>query len=496
MANDKPSIKDLANRLYGSFYKLNMRLLKQSEKKAAKLSCVDVFDFYITSNALSLLKDIYFDLNRSLGFVLNARCILEGIALKHYCSNNDDQLLPELLKKQRAILEYRCYNSFDGIKDLIVVPERIEADYRDAVQFYLDSLAENRNYSEASIRRIIDSQIPFLCEDYAKLYGILSQMVHPSLNDTFLNDDLLQSTAFVFELLMAEYSEIQSSPHDLEYYCKISMSTPVPLRLQQLTKNEFERLNVIADTLASVFENQYISCSLKAIAIIRTEMMIDMVLGLREQTKSKWKILLDLYAVFFEVAIVRKSDPGLMELLRLHNEAQFDRNLKREPNTDEAYKAYLSAFHSGVDKDSFDRAFKNVVGYLINEHGQCKSLSRLVRDFVSHFDKAPDNNVQYEINYMNYLESQLLSHANGYLWFANGGAWNDVYGLINCSNSGLLLLLNGILEGLKPTVNDQNRKVLKPVVNHLRNAIKDISQSAVEVAQLLLTPAVSINNLQ
>ena len=39
MGNDKPSIKDLSNRLYGSFYKLNMKLLKKSEKKAGKLNC-------------------------------------------------------------------------------------------------------------------------------------------------------------------------------------------------------------------------------------------------------------------------------------------------------------------------------------------------------------------------------------------------------------------------------------------------------------------------
>ena len=511
MGNDKPSIKDLSNRLYGSFYKLNMKLLKKSEKKAAKLSCADIFDFYITSNALSFLKDIYFDLYRSLGFVMNARCILEGLALKYYCSDKDDPLLSELLKKQRAILEYKCYNSFDGIKELIVAPEKIEADYQDAVQFYRDTLSANRHLSDASIRRIIDSQIPFICdpytnyrkligeqlgEDYAKLYGLLSQMVHPSLNDTFLNNDLLKSTGFVFELLISEYSEIQNSQHDLEYYCNISMSTPVPLRLQQLAKNEYDKLNSIADAFNSLGENRFISHSLRTIAIIRTEMMIDTVLGLREQTKSKWKILLDLYAVFFEVVIVKKCDSGLMELLRLHNQTQFERNIKLDYDTNEAYSLYISIYPSGVEKDSFDKTFNNVTGYLINVRGQCPSLSKLVRDFSSHFDKNPENSVQYEINYMNYLESQLLSHANGYLWFANSGAWNDVYGLINSSNFGLLLLLNGILEGLKPTVNDQSRKALKPIVNLLRNAIKDISQSAAEEAQLLLIPTVGINNLQ
>ena len=27
--------------------------------------------------------------------------------------------------------------------------------------------------------------------------------------------------------------------------------------------------------------------------------------------------------------------------------------------------------------------------------------------------------------YLDYMESQMLSHANGYMWFANRGAFND-----------------------------------------------------------------------
>lgn len=31
---------------------------------------------------------------------------------------------------------------------------------------------------------------------------------------------------------------------------------------------------------------------------------------------------------------------------------------------------------------------------------------------------------------LDYVESQMLSHANGYMWYANRGAWGDVNNII------------------------------------------------------------------
>ena len=148
----------------------------------------------------------------------------------------------------------------------------------------------------------------------------------------------------------------------------------------------------------------------------------------------------------------------MLELLGLHTQIQLQRNLGNEISTERAFEVYRSIYAIEVDKESFDKSFLTVTGYTIDDNGHAKSLSRLVRDFSSQFEKDTNNTVLYEIYYMNYLESQLLSHANGYLWFANQGAWNDIHGLINGSNNGLSLLLNGILEIVKDKVSDQNRK--------------------------------------
>ena len=503
-------IKDQVSVLYGKIYKQNMRLLKKSENKGVVIDCAEVFDFYTTSHALSFLKDIYFDLTRSLGFVLNARCILEGIALKRLCKGKSDSVYSELLKRQKAILEYRCYHSFDEIKEYIVVPEIIEADYREASQYYKDTLGHEFGYSEKHIKSTIDSQIPFICEprnnyrkiigellgeDYAKLYGLLSQMVHPSSNSIYRNNTLLEATKFVLEILLHEYEGIASGNHDLNYYCGISMTMPVPKRLQELMLSETSELFDLSNAIESGYGSNYISDSLRSICLIRSEMMLDIIMGFREQAKSKWKILLDIYAVFYEVIFVNHSDSSLIKLIDIHGDIQLSRNLHSEFSTDEAYSVYSSRFPNGADKVTFDSGFQTNIGYLVDVFGKSPSLTRIVKDFVRLFVSNTDNKLLQQVDYMNYLESQLLSHANGYLWFANSGAWNDIYGMWDGANNGLLLLMDSILQQFKDYSRNNEPALYKPLINLTRNGRKRLYDIAKEESGLFLIPAQSINDL-
>ena len=94
---------------------------------------MDIVDFHITSNALSLLKNLYHGYQDSIGSLQNVRCIIEGIALKKMYSAGDistEQI--ELLQKQVFLIEYNEYNKFDLI-DKILIPEKLERDYKEAV---------------------------------------------------------------------------------------------------------------------------------------------------------------------------------------------------------------------------------------------------------------------------------------------------------------------------------------------------------------------------
>ena len=491
--------KEQVNVLYGKIYKQNMRLLKKSENEGTEIDCADVFDFYTTSHALSFLKDIYFDLSSSLGFVLNARCILEGIALKRFSKSKNDGIYTELLKRQKAILEYRCYHSFDEIKEYIVVPEIIDADYREASQYFMDALTLKFGYREKFIKSIIDSQIPFigeqLGEDYAKLYGLLSQMVHPSSNSTYRNNTLLESTEFVLELLLREYEGIATGKHDLKYYCGISMVSTVPIRLHKLMSGERSELFNLASAIESDYDSNYIADSIRSICLLRSEMIFDIIMGIREQAKSKWKILLDIYAVFYEVLFVNHSDSNLIKMIDIHWKIQLNRNLHSEFSIDEAYSVYCTRFTDGVDKNPFDDGFKTIIGYLIDESGKSPSLTKVVKNFVKLFDSKSENKLFQQIYYMNYLESQLLSHANGYLWFANGGAWNDIHGMWDGANNGLLLIVDGILQHFKSYAQSNDSRQFKSLINLTRNGRKRLYDIMKEESELFALPAQSINNL-
>lgn len=78
---DENKIKEISL-LFGYFFELNYKLLKQSEDKKSEFTIENVFDFYISSHAISFLKNLYFGFFTSKGTCLNVRCIIEGLALK------------------------------------------------------------------------------------------------------------------------------------------------------------------------------------------------------------------------------------------------------------------------------------------------------------------------------------------------------------------------------------------------------------------------------
>ena len=66
--------------LYGKIYQYNYALMKRSEDLALedKYSFNDIFDFYITSNMQSWLKNGFYGYWFSPGMMMNSRCIIES----------------------------------------------------------------------------------------------------------------------------------------------------------------------------------------------------------------------------------------------------------------------------------------------------------------------------------------------------------------------------------------------------------------------------------
>ncbi len=186
-----------------------------------------------------------------------------------------------------------------------------------------------------------------------------------------------------------------------------------------------------------------------SISLLMHEMCTDKLLGLCEQVKSKWKIVLDMFASFYECHIASFPHDERFKLLEEHEHVQFQRNIHKEYSIEKTYELYKKLYPNGVGKETFQGAFLTISGYTINEKGSTKNLTKLVRIFVDKFRDASSTMAWDRNMLLDYMESQMLSHANGYMWYTNSGAWGDVRNVIMGTDMCLIFTLNVILSIFK-----------------------------------------------
>ena len=75
---------------------------------------------------------------------------------------------------------------------------------------------------------------------------------------------------------------------------------------------------------------------------------------------------------------------------------------------------------------------------------------------------------------LHYAESQMVSHANGYLWYANTGAWSDVNGLFYLFNQIMYTLCLGMSKLFEDSYEETNRESDKETSEVLKKAGESI----------------------
>ena len=93
---------------------------------------------------------------------------------------------------------------------------------------------------------------------------------------------------------------------------------------------------------------------------------------------------------------------------------------------------------------------------------------------------------------LDYVESQMLSHANGYMWFANSGAWADIFNLFKATDLIIVEILSRIQNIFELHRKIEESKRYKTIINVLRNSIKKIKPMVEERLKWLLVPGVNI----
>lgn len=345
---------------WGQLFTYNHILMKRSEneKQFGSETFTDVIDFYLTSQAQCFIKDFLLQHIGSTGMLLTARCFLEGLALKRMYENGKiSDLQIELLRHQVHIIEYNYYKEFDDIADKILLVEKLEKDKDDAIKFFQKKLSDK--YSEKFINNITKTNKPFLCdphtnfrklvgenlgEEYAKIYGLYSQAIHPSVNDFYMNEGIWQTIPEILLLILEEYMSLPQSQLTFNFYSASIYASDIARKYEDLVRQECKILIDISTVFNNFFDKNYTSDTFMSINLLISEMCTDKLLGLCEQVKSKWKIALDMFSSFYKCYITYFPHEEHFKLLEEHERVQIKRNLGQAYSTERAYSFYKTLY--------------------------------------------------------------------------------------------------------------------------------------------------------
>nr|MBO4517535.1 hypothetical protein [Clostridia bacterium] len=499
-------ILEKISELYGKIYKYNSLLLKKSEDLLLenKYDFDDIFDFYITSHALGYLKNLYFGNIQSAGFYLNIRCIIEGLAIKQLNAQGKISIeMKQLLQKQVFLIEYKNYFQFSDISDKILLPEKLQYDYDKAVEYYKEIL--HNRFDNKTILEICKSKIPFLCnpkisfhkiientlgEKATSIYGIYSSMIHSSNNIPYTMEELNNFAIAIFPYIVENFDVLPSgtSLKDELYL----LASQIGNSLTQCFTDIGDILINVANVFEKKFNNNYVTNTFRKLSYVLSDFAIEKNIGLTEQIKSKWKILLEHFAVFNFQYFNAKHDENIYKLMDKHRILQEKRNLSIKFVLDDEYELYCKIYSTNhCEKATFDKAFLQPLGYLINEKGIVPKIVDLIKDFSKLFgaDKLGEITAGKSM-ILDYVESQMISHANGYMWFANNGAWGDVNSVLINTLLSIKLILEKMQAVFKVHREIEGTKEYKTIINLLRNSLKKLDVNLKNLLEILSLPMI------
>ena len=174
--------------------------------------------------------------------------------------------------------------------------------------------------------------------------------------------------------------------------------------------------------------------------------------------------------------------------METHRNFQLCRNYGDQVDTTEAYALYKALYPQGCDRETFEKGFTSLLGYTIDAEGKTKNLTELVRLLL---ETIPKEGLHDRVMYLDYLESQMLSHANGYMWFANTGAWQDKNPVLIASECLIWSTVQHIYDIYMVAQKLWNKQP-KPILNVLRNRLKASEPLVEEKIKLLQLPEMPI----
>lgn len=507
-------IRLIANHIYCTIEDINTKLMHKSEdeKNYGKETFEEILDFYITSHAMSFLKNICLGLERSLGTIFNMRCILEAKALFECYKKgdlNDKQI--DLFMHQYAIIEYRKYKEF-FIMQGVIYKDDLEVNYHKIVEKFQEYCPKNAN-----LNKVLKTNLPFLLRENVSfeylikyylsegelcMYKTCSQFIHPNDNNTLWKIDIDSYYKFILSYLFDKYIVCSTNENGDTFFKKYDLCVnekgSISCKISEIVNKQVDEVRKIIDVFVKFYGINYHSNTFLILCNLLKDITSDFLFGLTEQVKIKWKIAIEIFAIMdylFPIGEKFEKVNNRYKLFVMHTKNQLCANNYTDTKTDEAYNLYKNMFSNGLNKNDFDKLFKTTLGFLIGEKGMKDdrlneinliSIVKYFADKFSNSDLSPNQDIS-KIFILNYIESQILSHSNGYMYYSNSGAWGDCNSVIQGFDIALLYNLEKILlnYNLHSKVEESNE--FKTLRNCVRNFIKRYKEKSVEKFNLMIS---------
>jgi len=460
------------DRIYKAVNKKNGELLIKSNEDDYDKNTIfeDAILFSISCHAMSYIKNLYLCNEKSIGNMLNARGIIEGMALlsifdKGKLKDHNIRLFAESWKA----IEYKNYKDIENIGGTntgSLKPVELDKNYQDYLSLFSECFPTAQKHE---IKRALSSSLMFLFDVEEKLsfeqiiknnlendllitYKLCSQLVHPHDYGSIRNDELF--VPMYINILSKLKGLFSISDECLK--AEIGISDEFRTYTNMATENNNRRLfeywlqqneilgNVIV-AFNNAFRDNFVSNTFSEIRDLLSDMSTDNIFGFNEHAKIKLKALMEIIAVFnelyFDIDNMTKNNEYRISLLKIHTYINIFKNI--ESANDENPKAVAFDQDEFVKKafdlfvvrnnvpqleyESFKNRYANsALGFLITKELNIPQLSELVyRNLDKIFGNATDGNgVNLSaLSKMYYKESQSVAHTNGYLFFCNSAVF-------------------------------------------------------------------------
>jgi len=507
--------KDFINFLYGKAVLLNEShiLFDMQPNHLDNLTFKQISDFYLSSHMMSYLKNTYLEFTQSRGTYFSARCILEGIALyKLFELGKISKEMIELLKRNYFLLEYKNYSKDFKLLTTITNYQTMKKNYTKAILTYKTILKE---YNLKTIKKILNCRVPFLLGSYSNyeeiiletlgengllIYKNLSFVIHPHDSNHIVNSDFSVFIDYI-DFFVVEY--LESAPgssidktieFDLAKYIFHPSLPGVPNPTKNYHKSLLEQLECLNKIIVA-FNKKFtsknmISDILNTYKYLFYDLSIDMLIGLPEQVKMKFKMMIEMFSVFHLFSIksydeIQNTQDDIRMLLYTHHaiiKSKLNSNLEYEDEMELVYTRFKRWASSDMSLEEFAKKYLTTFGFLIEKSGSVRNISNTVNVFLKDLfsdTKNPQEITNIAIYQLYYAESQMLSHANGYMINANAGAWSDDINVMNIIETMLFYMLDSILFQFRLHSKIEGKKYnqLIYVLNKQINVLKECFES-------------------